>query len=356
MNIMRKVGLLLWMLPGILANLAAQTAVRELDNSIFKKDGFWRGADGAATVALPCGKVLWLFSDTFIDIGGTGKRAHSTRMIRNSIAIQDSGDFPSELTFYYGGTQQAPDDFFKIPGKNWFWTGHGILVKNKLVVFLLEETATNQGFGFQAAGWHMAIIDNPSDRPDAWIIHYYRGPETYGVVVGSSAVLQDRGYVYAFGVKEPDTHETYLLRFRKRKLLRGDLSDPEWWKQGLWTQKIPAEPKEASLFTGQTEFSVHYDEKQQKYIQVQTHGFGSEVTIGYRLADRLTGPWSDPVFFFTPQVQANTQFVYTANAHPELHSDGLLITYNVNDLEFDNLLRNESIYFPKIITVSLELE
>lgn len=354
MRIMRKVGFLLGMVPVFLANLAAQTPVRELDNALFKRDGYWRGADGAATVALPSGKVLWLFSDTFIDTGGTGKRANAPRMIRNSIAIQASDDFPAELTYYFGGTRQNPDDFFKAPGKNWYWTGHGIVVSGKLLVFLLEETATEKGLGFEAVGWHLAVIDNPSDSPDDWLTHYYRGPDTFGVVVGSSAVLQDRGYVYAFGVKEPDTHETYLLRFRIKKLLRGDLSDPEWWNQGAWTKNIHAVPEGASLFAGQTEFSVHFDARQQKFVQVQTHGFGVGATIGYRLADRLTGPWSDPVSFFAPPVQSKTGFVYTANAHPELSREGLLITYNINDLEFDTLLGDESIYFPKIILLSWE--
>ena len=345
---MRKLWYLLWMLSGMLPNLQAQTTVREVDNAFFKKDPFWRGADGAATVALPHGKVLWLFSDTFVDQDSTGKRSNSRSMIRNSIAIQDSKALGEELAFYYGGTGRDPDDFFKAPGENWYWTGHGIMVKNKLLVFLMEETATDNGLGFEAVGWHVAIIENPTDRPDAWIINYYRGPDSFGVVVGSSAALQDRGHVYAFGVKEPDTHETYLLRFRKRQLVRGDLSGPEWWSQGSWTQELRAEPAGASLFTGQTEFSVHYDTKTKKYMQIQTHGYGS-ASLGYRLADRLTGPWSEPVLFYTPRLQGDSQLVYSANAHPELASDGLLVTYNVNDGHFESLLANEAIYFPRVI-------
>ena len=345
---MRKVVYLLWMLSGMLANLQAQTTVREADNAFFKKDPFWRGADGAATVALPHGRVLWLFSDTFVDQDSTGKRSNSRRMIRNSIAIQNSEDLGADLTFYYGGTGRDPDDFFKAPGKNWYWTGHGIMVKNKLLVFLMEETATEKGLGFEAVGWHVAVIENPSDSPGAWIVNYYRGPESFGVVVGSSAVLQDRGYLYAFGVKEPDTHETYLLRFRKKKLLKGDLSGLEWWCQGSWTRGVRAEPAGASLFSGQTEFSVHYDSGRKKYIQIQAYGYG-RASIGYRLADRLTGPWSEPILFYTPPLPADTQFTYSANAHPEFESAGLYVTYNVNDSDFGSLLGNEAIYFPQVI-------
>ncbi len=326
--------------------------VLELDNSIFKKDRYWRGADGAATVELNEGRVLWLFSDTFIDQDGTGKRANSKTMIRNSIAIQDSNALKSELTYYYKGTNQKPDDFFKVPGKNWFWTGHGILVKDKLVIFLIEETSTGSGIGFEAIGWYVAIIDNPKDSPEKWIIKYVKGSETFGVIVGSSAVLQDENYVYAFGVKEPSTHETYLLRFEKGELINGGLSNIEWWINNKWANNVQKEPKPSSLFIGQTEFSVHYDQKLEKFIQVQTYGLG-KASIGYRLADQLSGPWSEPVLFYTPSLKDNKEFVYTANTHPELESDGLIITYNINNGDFGKLISNEEIYFPKIIKLNL---
>lgn len=345
---MRKVLFTLWIMPGLLWAQQQKIAVTEMDNTVFKKDDYWRGADGAATVEISEDRVLWLFSDTFIDQDGTGKRANAKNMIRNSIAIQEADSLESELTYYYKGTSQKPDDFFKVPGKNWFWTGHGILIDNKLVVFLIEETATNTGIGFEATGWYAAIIDNPKDSPYEWIINYFKGVDTFNVIVGSSAVLQDENHVYAFGVKEPSTHQTYLLRFKKAELTKGDLSTIEWWTNGKWENNIRSEPKSSSLFYGQTEFSVHYDQKLKKYIQIQTYGYG-KASIGYRLADQLYGPWSEPVLFYTPTLHEEKEFVYTANAHPEYQSDGLIITYNVNNGSFERLISNEDIYFPKII-------
>lgn len=326
----------------------------ELDNSIFKKDAYWRGADGAATVELSGGRVLWLFSDTFIDQDGTGKRANSKTMIRNSIAIQDSSALNSKLTYYFNGTNQKPDDYFKVSGENWFWTGHGLLIMDKLVVFLIEETSTDTGIGFEAIGWYVAIIDNPNENPDKWKINYFKGSKTFGVIVGSSAVLQDENYIYSFGVKEPTTHETYLLRFEKRKFIYGDMSNVEWWTNDKWTTHIEEEPKLSSLFIGQTEFSVHYDKELKKYVQIQTYGFG-KASIGYRLADQLYGPWSEPILIYTPPLKEEDEFVYSANAHPELNSDGLIITYNINNGDFERLINNEEIYFPKIIKLNSKI-
>jgi len=340
-------------MPGYILAQELKTAVEETDNDIFKKDDYWRGADGAATIELSSGKVLWLFSDTFIDQNGTGKRSDSKKMIRNSIAIQDSNTLESQLTYYFKGTKHKPSGFFKIPGKNWVWTGHGIVVMDKLVIFLFEETSTNTGIGFEAVGWYVVIIENPSDNPNKWRINYYKGPKTYGVIVGSSAVLQDENYVYAFGVKEPATHETYLLRFDKTNLINGNLSNLEWWTNNTWTDKVFKEPKSSSLFNSQTEFSVHYDKELKKFIQIQTYGFG-KASIGYRITDQLYGPWSEPVIFYTPPLKDEEEFVYSAKAHPEYKSGGLIVTYNINNRDFGKLLNDEEIYFPKIIKLTFE--
>ena len=96
------------------------------------------------------------------------------------------------------------------------------MVDNKLIIFLIEERSTGTGFGFEAVGWYVAIIENPDENPDKWNIKYVKGPETFGVVVGSSAVLQDDKFVYAYGVKEPSTHATYLLRLRKSSKRRAE--------------------------------------------------------------------------------------------------------------------------------------
>ena len=324
--------------------------VFEEDNSFFIKDKCWRGADGAASIDLGNGLILWLFSDTFIDPNGTGKRSNS-KMINNSIAIQEGYELEkSTMTFYYKGSQKKPKSFFELPGKNWFWTGHGIMVKNKLIVFIFEEKSTKRDIGFEAIGWYVVIIDNPFDNPSNWKMEYIKGPETFGVIVGSSAVLKDDSYIYAYGVKEPATHEVYLLRFEINKLINRNITEIEWWVNGDWVNRLNNEPIPSSLFIGQTEFSVHYQQDIDKYIQIQTYGFG-HASIGYRLADKPEGPWTDPLIFYHPLLNDEKDFVYSANAHPELTTDGILITYNINNGDFRKLIDNENIYFPKFIRI-----
>ena len=321
--------------------------VSELNNSIFKQDKYWRGADGAATIDLENGKILWLFSDSFVNPKGNGKRPGSV-MINNTLAIQEGNDLQnSEFRFYWKGSNKKPEAFFEVPGETWFWTGHGTIADGKLLIFLFEEKSTTEGLGFESVGWTLAMISNPNDDPEKWEIRYVKGPMTFGVIVGSSAVLKDEDFVYAFGVKEPGTHETFLLRSEIKKISNGDLSGMEWWTGNKWESNLKELPKPAVLFEGQTEFSVHYDNSINKYVQIQTFGFGHS-SLGFRLADKLEGPWSEPVIFYTPKLQEG-EFNYTANAHPELKSDGILITYNVNNFDFGKLTKNENIYYPRLI-------
>jgi len=326
--------------------------VYEENNSLFTKDKIWRGADGAASIDLENAKILWLFSDTFIDTQATGKRSNS-RMIRNSIAIQEGYELEeAKITFYHKGTRKKPKSFFELPGKTWFWTGHGTIINDKLILFLFEEQNRKTGIGFEAIGWYVAIIDNPFEDPLSWNIRYVKGIETFGVVVGSSAVLKDTDFIYAFGVTEPATHETYLLRMPVEKLIKGDITELEWWIDGNWRARNAEFPVPAPLFIGQTEFSVHFQQDLNQYIQIQTYGVG-HASIGYRLADKPEGPWSDPVIFYKPHLESQNDFVYSANAHPEITTDGILISYNVNTGNFGELVRNENIYFPKFIMMRL---
>lgn len=334
-------------------SMAEQLEVFEVDNSVFKKDKYWRGADGAATVDLENGTILWLFSDTFIDSDGTGKRSNA-KMINNSVAIQQ-GNNPetANLKFYTGGTVHHEESFFDLPGETWFWTGHGIRVKDKLVIFLFEEEKSSEGLGFKSVGWSLVIVDNPNDEPNRWKMNYVKGPDTFGVIVGSSAVLKDSNYLFVYGVKEPGEHDVYLLRFEIDRVLTGDLSGMEWWINDSWKKNLRDEPKSAALFAGQTEFSVHYHKDLKKYIQVQTYGFGSS-PVCFRLADKMQGPWSEPVLFYQPKLKHDKEFVYTANAHPEMDSEYLYITYNINNFDFETLIGNEEIYFPKILKIKIK--
>ncbi len=170
-------------------------------------------------------------------------------------------------------------------------------------------------------------------------------------MAGSSSVLLDESYIliYAVGYYNND-QDVYLLRYENNMLLDGNPSDPSFWVVDRWVNGLNQLPGDAVLFKGQTEFSVHYEESLNKYIQIQTIGFG-QVPLGYRMAEQPQGPWKDLVVFYMPEFGDKQEFIYSANAHPELISDGLIITFNINNFDFGKLIANNKIYFPNIISL-----
>lgn len=322
-------------------------------NKYFAKDLFWRGADGASSIDLENGNVLWLFSDSFICLDSSGSRKNST-IIRNSIAIQQGYDLnTATIKYYWNNSQNKPEAFFHEPGKFWYWTGHGVMLKDKLIVFLLKEQSTNKGIGFEATGWCAVLISNPHDDPTKWNMQYIDGVETFGTIVGSAAILKNENYIYAYGAVEPETHEVYLLRWKIEEVYKGNLVGSEWLINGKWELRNTKTPVPQPLFIGETEFSVHYDPTIKKFIQIQSFGFG-EGEIGLRLSDSLDGKWTEPYMFYKPEYpNVKRPFMYAAKAHPELRGDGIYITYNVNSFDFVELTENNSIYFPKFIRVEI---
>ncbi|HNU89184.1 MAG TPA: DUF5005 domain-containing protein [Ferruginibacter sp.] len=321
--------------------------------NFFTNDPYWLGADGAASVDLGNGKVLWLFSDSFIGSDSSRSRKKST-FARNSIAIQDGYELKTaSLKFYWNRSKKKPRAFFHLPGKFWFWTGHGVRIKDKLLIFLIQEQEVKTGIGFEAVAWYAVLIANPDDDPLTWKMKYIKGPETFGTIAGSAAVLADEKYLYAYGAVEPVTHEVYVLRWNLDDAYAGNLRTPLWWINGTWTERKTKLPVPEPLFIGATEYSVHYNRSLEKYIQVQSFGFG-EGSIGIRMADHITGPWTEPHTIFTPTYPGvKRPFMYSAKAHPELAGDGMYITYNVNSFDFAELLKNQFIYFPQFIKLKI---
>ena len=68
-------------------------------DALFHRDPRWLGADGASSVDLGAGRVLWLFDDTFVATCASGDRSQAT-MVRNTVAIQTGYD-PSRATIAF---------------------------------------------------------------------------------------------------------------------------------------------------------------------------------------------------------------------------------------------------------------
>lgn len=318
---------------------------------MFRSDPRWLGGDGASSVDLGDGRVLWLFGDSFIDPSGSGARRTSD-LIRNSIAIQTGYDPTSaSMKFAWKMLRGKPAAFFARQGKNWFWPASGIMVGKRLLVFLMEVGTAANELGFEARGWKAVLIHNPQEDPGRWRLTYLISPQYSARIVGSGNPLLENGFLNVFAADGKD-RAVYLVRWSERSARAGTLTSPEWWtgeKTG-WVgspadQKIP----KRVIADAQTEFTVEYRPRRQDYLQVQTLSFMNPC-LATSTAAAATGPWSAQACFFTPPEHGVPGLlIYAGKSHPMLRGAEMVFTYVVNTTGEERLLNDMTIYFPAML-------
>lgn len=318
---------------------------------IFRSDPHWLGGDGATSVDLGAGRVLWLFGDSFIDLSGTGSRRSST-LARNSLAIQTGYDPTSaSMKFSWNMRDGKPTAFFAREGNTWFWPASGVMIGRHLLIFLMEIRTSKNVLGFETCGWKAVWIDNPRDAPSRWNLTYLKSPQKQGLLVGSGNPLIVNGYMQVFAAAEKD-RSVYLVRWPVHSARTGTLTTPQWWagdKAGWVGQKDSAAKPQRIIADGQMEFTVEYLPQQHHYLQVQTLSVMNPC-LAMSTAAATTGTWSGQACFFTPSEQGKPELlIYAGKSHPMLKGADMVFTYVVNTTKEDRLFDDMSIYFPVML-------
>jgi hypothetical protein len=328
----------------------AQVAARwpEADK-LFRSDPRWLGADGAFSIDLGNGRVLWMFGDTFVALkrGDTRKEA---AFVRNTVAIQIGYD-PSHasIKFYWRTRKGLPSEIFSSEGKVWMWPSSGIRLDGKLLLFCSRVAPEHKSdsLGFRLAGWIVYEVVHPDEEPSAWTLQ--KVAEDHGKVIMASAALHEGAFVYLFGTSEPE-HDLYLARCSTDEIERGQLDPLEWWSGGGW--KVSESGRKPVMRAVGTEASVQRDPRG-GFLEVNSQGFGA-TDIVMRAAPRLEGPWSAPKTIYRPlESDAQGAFVYAGKSHPELQGGNIVITYVANG-DNERLVTDMSIYFPRFVRVEFE--
>jgi len=307
--------------------------------------GGWTGADSAYSVDLPDGTTAWLYSDTFFgEVDENHGRPLDSPFTHNSIIVDDDGT----LTTYSGGTESAPESLAKVAGadetQRWYWFGDGTVEGDALQVMLLEFEKTGSGvFDFKFAGNAVATFDTG----DMSLTSITELPES--TVNWGSAIYEDPsdGYTYVFGVEDLQAQKyAHLARVPTGSLTAADwqyLADGEWQDDPNASTRI--------LEGVSNEFSV--SRFQGKFVLVTgdaTEALSAKIVM-YQSSD-IEGPYTDKTLLYeTPETGGNV-FTYNAKAHPNLGDrDSLLITYNVNSFNPDDLYEEVNNYRPRYIDV-----
>jgi hypothetical protein len=319
---------------------------------LFRGAGSWHGGDGAYSVDLGEGRVLWLFGDSFVEADAPGSRSGSD-MVRNSIGIQQGYD-PSEatMTFHHGGTREAPTAFFLAADPQyWLWPGPAVRVGRKLFLPFLELEKSAEGLGFAVRTSRLRVVDDPREQPESWDPRALRFPEhSLGVQLGFGAWVVDGEYLFGYAPEEPGDHDLHLARWRLADVEQEDFASIEWWSgDGFSAEDANAQPV---LRGGQTEFSVHR-RADGSWLLVSVDGFGRTHLVGWT-APAPEGPWNALGRLHTPPASQRDDaqiLVYSAKAHPWLKGPGTLVTYCSNHLDFWKLAGDMTLYFPRFVAL-----
>ena len=315
----------------------------------FRRDRFWLGGDGASSVPLGGDRVLWLFGDSLIGDGKSRDRRQSL-VVRNTVAIQNGLD-PSSAAVAFSWKTRAgkPEAFFPSKGETWYWPGSGVLVRGRLLVFLMEISPAPGELGFDASGWAAVLVENPGDEPGSWRMTSLDVPgNRFRVVVGSACCFVEGGHLYAFGA-DASSLGAFLVRWTLEAAASGDLGRPEWWagKGGWVAQEKLARAPEPLFRDAQMEFTVHREPALGRYVAVQTGSFTDHCLV-LRSSRSLTGPWSAKKGFYCPEEPGGV-LVYAGKAHPGLAGADLVCTLATNSLDADRVLGDDRLYFPVFV-------
>ncbi len=329
-------------------------------NALFERDPTWIGGDGAYSIDLGAGRILWLFGDSFIATSPARKRTES-RVIRNSIALQQ-GSNPATATahFAWRTLNAQPASFFPESNGVWFWPGHGARLdsgqgsgqRSGLLLFLMRVRASAGGLGFTVEGSVCQFIENPDDDPLTWRSREVPFSPVSFAMIGVGGVMSDAHFFYAYSPREPGNHDVFLVRWPKAQAALGDLSKPEWWTSSGWTAQasLAREPK-VVFPNGQTEFTVSPN-AHGGFSEIQSSGFGA-TDIALRTSSAPEGPWSATTAVYTPPESSRPgALVYAGKAHPELQGADMVLTYVANHSDFATVQNDMSLYYPRFVRVT----
>ncbi|MBT3382159.1 MAG: hypothetical protein HN778_21735 [Prolixibacteraceae bacterium] len=332
------------------------------------KDG-WLGGDGDVSVPLNATTTLFLFSDTYVgNKNQQSRKEPGMQMVSNTVAVQSC--LPNRETdikyFWNNMYSNNPEPIFKTYTKRYkYWVTGAFMIKNDLYV-VLEKVGSKLGaspddiFNFSLLGFTLAKISNTYDAPNEWQIEYISlkdfGNPSMGL--GPHIVLDD--YIYFF-----------VSRYDKAQVLVRKpidfINNPEQpfeyyalnktWKEGLNTNDME------TIVNGFRSTTVNYHPEMKQWVMISDIRF-MDNKIKMRTAPVLTGPWSDEIVIYEiPEITpgnllySKSNFCYLPREHIQYYDSKnhvMLLTYDINNTNFSEILSSPKIYTPKIITIPLK--
>ncbi|MGW2568817.1 DUF4185 domain-containing protein [Streptomyces sp. NPDC001537] len=325
----------------------------------------WTGGDGTHSVRLPDGRVLWLFSDTYLGqvhrppnpVGESyAWRDTTAPLVRNSAVLMDGrGRLESTL----------PTPLFPDPAQNqWRWPVAARVEprspgsSEKVVRVLLWVRTAGQSpwiYGVPTAT-EVATLSLPQLRVESVVkvLDQSLVPDPSRRILFGTTLVEQGGWTYVFGGDDGQAasrpaSSAYVARVPQGRL--GDAAAWRYWDGSGWGLR----PRPVSGAKVGSAFSV-VRVGGTYVLFTMAAGTAGLTTVTSYWACSPVGPWHGPTRSFSPSLPTAGVAAYNPQVHPELSGDGrLVLSYDVNWLETGgasaSINANVTLYRPRFVTL-----
>ena len=314
---------------------------------LFHQDARWLGGDGAASVPLPSGDVLWLFGDSFVEPSGRGQRNRAT-LVSNTIAIQH-GKNPSQATlrFFWREHQGKPKAYFPPAQGYRLWPTAAAAIDGKVLVALVASCCHSDALTFRITGSKLVLLEPSRATPLSWRIRQLGTAQPRpGILLGAAALYPaDDGALYALSPEYRKPHAVHVARLDKTAILAGRMVEAIWLRN-------PMDKRGALLGKGQVELGLTRTASCWLLVMNGDALGWQPMALG---ASHILGPWHNLAWQGLAMTPPQGMF-YALKVHPELTGAPLVLSYASNTLDERRLLRDQSYYYPRFLQARVVLQ
>lgn len=326
----------------------------------------WTGGDGTHSVRLPDGRVLWLFSDTYLGrvhgppnpVGQSyAWRDVSAPLVRNSGVVMD-GEGRLRTTL--------PAPLFPDPAPDqWRWPVAARVEprspgsSEKVVRVLLWVRTAGRSpwiYGVPTAT-EVATLSLPGLRVESVVkvLDQSLVPDPSRRVLFGTTLVGADGWTYVFGGDDGRAASRSASSAYVARVPAGRLGEPAAWR--YWNgSRWGLRPRALAGAKVGSAFSVVPVDGTYVLFTMASGAAGLTTVTSY-WACSPTGPWHGPAKDFGPALPTAGVAAYNPQAHPELGGGRLVLSYDVNWLGTTgasaSINANVALYRPRFVTVRL---
>jgi len=352
-------NLLLYIPPPDQPATATSSNLNELFRVYGDQGGHWTGGDETVSVQLSDNRVAWIFGDTMLGtVNPDGSRPRNTPMINNSMVVQEGNSLVR--TLYNLTPEGRPTALVGGPNERW-WPGDGQVVGDELQVFYYRvDDGADGAFSFVTKEIGIARFAESDLTLRGLTKLPALTPQSGGRNINWGTVMVDGtdNFTYIYGVENANgQNQLHVARAPKGQVLNTSqwrFWTGTWFVAGQWSAN---EADSRGTTTGMgSSFGVKYLASEKKYVLVTmdtSQPFTNRLVAFY--ADEPTGPFRHQTLLYKAPEATGARYVYNARIHQRASTTGntLLVSYNVNSFNEDDLYNDARMYRPRFVNVTI---